>query len=259
MSALLSPLEGRDPMLSLVPVSILLAIAMLLAFRRVSNPQAIARMKARLMAHLYEMRLFTDEPVLIWKAQAGLLIANIRYIGLMLAPALVISIPMVFVLSQLDCFYGYRPLDLHRKAILTVQLKSPSDGSAPNLRTPDGIVVETQGVRLDGGRQISWRIRPDRAVNGTLSIVFPDQTVEKSVAAGSGPRYISDRRVSSLSDLVWHPAESRLPQGRVDWVEIRYPQAKIQALGLQLHWLVWLFLFSMIAALLLKRRFGVVF
>jgi hypothetical protein len=32
------------------------------------------------------MRLFTDEPSLVWKAQAGLLAANARYIGLMLLP-----------------------------------------------------------------------------------------------------------------------------------------------------------------------------
>jgi hypothetical protein len=259
VATLLSPFAGRHPMLSLVPVSILLAIAMLLVFRRISNPPAIASMKARLMAHLYEMRLFTDEPILIWKAQKGLVIANVRYIGLMLAPVLVMSVPMILVISRLDCFYGHTPLDLHREATLTVQLKTPADGPAPLVRPPHGIAVETQGVRLDGGRQISWRIRADRPVNGTLGIVFPDETVEKSVDAGAGPRYVSDRRVSSLASLLWHPAESLLPPGRVDWVEIRYPEATVQVLGLQFHWLVWLFLFSMITALLLKRRFGVVF
>ena len=259
VAAVLSPLAGHDPLLSLVPVSILLAIGMLLIFRRVSNPQAIAGMKARLMAHLYEMRLFTDEPALIWKAQKGLLFANVRYIGLMLAPILVISLPMIFVLSQLECFYGHAPLGPQRQAIVTVQLKTPISGPVPILRAPDGIAVETPGVRVEGGRQVSWRIRANRAVAGTLRIVFPDQTVEKSIDAGSGPRYVSDRRVSSPADLIWHPAERLLPAGLVDWVEIRYPEARIQALGIELHWLVWLFVFSMIAALLLKRRFGVVF
>jgi hypothetical protein len=259
VTAILSPLAGHDPLLSLLPLSILLAIGMLLIFRRVSNPQAIAKMKGRLMAHLYEMRLFTDEPALIWKAQTGLLTANVRYIGLMLAPVLVLSIPMILVLSQLECFYGHAPLAPQREAIVTVQLKNPAPGPAPVLQAPQGIAVETEGVRVNRGRQVSWRIRAERPVTGRLRIVFPDQTVEKSVDAGAGPRYVSDRRVSSLADLIWHPAESLLPPGRVDWVEIRYPEATIQALGMELHWLVWVFLFSMIAALLLKRRFGVVF
>ena len=259
VATVLSPFQGQNPMVSLVPVSILLAIGMLWVFRRASNPEAIARTKARLMAHLYEMRLFTDEPALIWEAQKGLLTANIRYIGLMLAPVLVMSVPMIVAIAQLECFYGREPLTPGREAIVTVQLKGPALGTAPVLRPPAGIAVETEGVRLDGGRQISWRIRAGRPVNGKLQVVFPDRTVEKSVDAGAGPRYVSDRRVGSMTGLLWHPAESLLPSGPVDWIEIRYPEATIQALGLRLHWLVWLVGLSMIAVLMMKRRFGVTF
>src|SRR6185295_4349483 len=116
--------------------------------------------KARLMAHLYEMRLFADEPVLIWKAQWGLLKGNVRYLGMMLLPMVVMTFPMVLLLAQLDCFYGYMPLQPGHEAILTVKLKDA--GLSPSLRAPDGIAVETDGVRLDEGRQISWRIRAAR-------------------------------------------------------------------------------------------------
>ena len=246
-------------MLSLAPISVLVGIGMLLVLRRVSNPAAIARAKARIMAHLYEMRLFPDEPALIWKAQAGLLKANARYIGLMLLPAIVMTVPMLALFSVLDCYYGQAPLEPGRAAILTVQLKSASTGAAPVVRPPEGIAVETAGVRLDGGRQISWRIRAARPGAGKLQIVFPDETVEKSVEAGSGPRYLSSRRVSSMRDFVWHPAESLLDSSRVDWIELQYPKATVAGIGMELSWLAWLLLFSMITALALKRRFGVTF
>src|ERR1044072_7240318 len=109
-------------MLSLAPVSVLVGIGMLLVLRRVSNPAAIAKAKARIMAHLYEMRLFPDEPALIWKAQGGLLKANARYIGLMLLPAIIMSVPMLALFSVMDCYYGHAPLEPGRAAILTVQL-----------------------------------------------------------------------------------------------------------------------------------------
>ena len=254
-----SQIVSLSPMISLVPLSVLAGIGMLWVFRRTSNPVAIVKAKARIMAHLYEMRLFPDEPAIIWRAQLGLLKANARYITMMLLPALVMSIPMVFLFAELECFYGYRPLEPGREAILTVQLKTALDGAAPSVRPPAGIAVETEGVRVDGGRQISWRIRPIRPASGKLQIVFPEETVEKSVEAGAGTRYLSERRVSSVQDMVWHPAESLLRSSQVDWIELGYPEATVSGLGLQLPWLAWMVVFSMITALALKRRFRVTF
>jgi hypothetical protein len=216
--------------------------------------------KARLGAHLYEMRLFADEPVLVWKAQWDLLKANARYIGLMLMPALILTVPMILLFGQLDAFYGYTPLEPGQAAIVTMQLAAPSSGPAPELQPPEGIVVETPPVRAEGGRQISWRIRAVRPAAGQMRFAFPAGTVEKSIAAGNGPQYLSDRRVRSAMDLVWHPAESRLPSGGpVEWIELRYPKATVQAMGLDLHWVVWLLVFSMASALLFKGRFRVSF
>jgi hypothetical protein len=246
-------------LVSLVPVSVLIGIGMLVVFRRVSNPAAIARAKSRMAAHVYEMRLFPDEPVLIWSAQWGLLRANIRYIGLMLAPALVMSIPLLAVLSALEGYYGVAPLPVGQASIVTVQLKTPWRGPAPELRAPEGIAVETPGVRLAGGRQISWRIRASRPASGSLEFRLPGETVEKSIDAAAGPRYLSSRRVSSWMDLLLHPAEAPISSTRVDWIQVRYPGNTIDAMGLQVSWLVWLLVISMITAIVLKRRFRVTF
>jgi hypothetical protein len=35
----------------------------------------------------------------------------------------------------------------------------------------------------------------------------------------------------------------------VDWIEIRYPSALVSGFGLEMHWLVWLTLISMISML----------
>ena len=258
IAGFLSPFSGHNAMMSLVPLSVLLGIAMLWVFRRTSNQAAIRKVKRELQAHLYEMRLFTDEPLLIWKAQWGLLKANVRYLAMMLVPALVLTIPMVLIFAQLECFYGYAPLEPGQQAIVTVQMKN-AGGPAPVLRAPDGIAVDTPAIRVDEGRQISWRIRALRPVTGDMKFVFPDETVEKSVQAGTGPQYVSERRVSSALDLIWHPAESRLPASPVDWIELRYPAATVYALGLDLHWLIWVLILSMASGLVLKRRFRVSF
>lgn len=249
----------RNPMLTLIPLSVLVGIGMLWIFARTSNQGAIRRVKSEVQAHIYEMRLFGDEPALIWKAQWDLLTSNARYLALMLVPAVVASIPMVLIFAQMECFYGYQPLGTGQAAIVTMQLREGVNGSSPFLHAPDGIAVESPGVRIDGGRQISWRIRALRPIKGALQFVFPDRTVEKTVRAGLAPQYVSERRVSSMLDLIWYPAEKRLPSGPVDWIEVRYPGARVHALGVDLHWLIWLLIISMISALCLKKRFRVSF
>jgi len=259
MGRILWPFAGHNAMLSLVPLSVLLGMGMLWVFRRTSNQKAIRKVKARIHAHLYEMRLFVDEPLLVWQAQWGLISANVRYVGMMLVPALVMAAPMILIIAQLECFYGHTPLELGQTAIVTVQMKSSGVGLTPALRAPEGIVVETPPVHLDGGRQISWRIRALLPITGDLQFVFPHETLEKSVCAGRGPQYLSDLRVSSAFDLLWYPGESRLPAGSVDWIELRYPPATVHALGLDLHWLIWLMVLSIMSAVLLKGLFRVSF
>lgn len=258
-SGILKPFSGHNPMLSLVPFCILVGVVVLMVFRLASNQKAIAKVKARLMAYLYEMRLFVDDPVLVWKAQWGLLVSNVKYVTLMCVPAMIMTAPMLLIIGQLECFYGYTPLEPGEAATVTIQMTKSGVGQTPELRAPEGITVETPPVHVDGGRQISWRVRAVRPTTGELQIVFPNGTIEKSIDAGKGPQYLSVRRVSSALDLLVYPGESRLADGPVDWIALDYPPATVHALGLDLHWLVWLLILSMASALLLKRPFRVSF
>ena len=93
-----------------------------------------------------------------------------------------------YAVHYLTAVYGRSPLEPGRDAIVTVQMKQADPGPAPELRAPSGIAVESPAIRIDGGRQISWRIRALHPLAGALQFVFPDQTVEKSVESGTGPR-----------------------------------------------------------------------
>ena len=66
------------------------------------------------------------------------------------------------------------------------------------------------------------------------------------------------RSVNSTLQTLWSPDENRIPSPRVEWIEIRYPEATLPILGVQWNWLVWFFAVSLVAALLLKKTFGVV-
>lgn len=243
--------------LSLAAIGVALGAAMLSVFGRVSNQAAIVRVKRRLQAHLYELRLFADEPALVWRAQAGLAASNLRYLGLMLVPALVLAVPLALLYPLLDAVYGLAPLPIGRPAMITVQMRGPMDPAAkpPTVEVPEGIVLETPALRMAADRQFCWRIRPVRAVRGMLRV----GTLEKSIAAEPGAWCVSPRRVRSWLALPWYPVEKKLPPGPVDWIAIDYPPASVHGLGLDLPWPAWLLLFSMASALALKRAFAVSF
>ncbi len=251
----LSPLAGWPPALSLALMAVLAALGMLWTLRRFSDQAAIRATKRRLRAHLYELRLFADEPALIWRAQWHLLRFNLRYLRLMLRPALVLALPMVLLLIHLDAFYGRSPLPVSKATVVTVKLRGSR--SAPVLEAPAGIAVETPAVRIENEREVSWRLRPLREVSGRLRFVFRDATFEKQIEAGERPRYLSVRRVNSLGELLWNPVEPRLSEGGVEWIEIRYPPAAVPFCGVEFHWLVWFLVVSLAAVWILKGRLGV--
>src|ERR1043165_5667378 len=78
----------------LAALSLALGAAMLLVFGKTSNQQAIRATKQLLWAHLLELRLYSNDPLMVWKAHTGLLSANGKYLALMLKPVVILTVPM---------------------------------------------------------------------------------------------------------------------------------------------------------------------
>jgi hypothetical protein len=259
MSAIFGLLAGFEAIWSLLLIGALLGLGALWTFGWFSNQQAIRGTKNRLKASLLEMRLFGDEPTLVFRALRDLLAGNVRLLALTLKPLLLLCLPLLLLISFLDPFYGRIQLPVGQPAILTVHLRQRLNPGTPppRLETPAAVAVETPAVRSMTDREISWRIRPEQAVDGTVRVIFPGEVLEKHIAAGNGRGFASDRRASSLSGWLMYPGEARLVSSSVDWISLRYPPANVSWLGLEFHWLVWLMIASLAATLVFKRRMGV--
>lgn len=250
---------GAGPFLSLAAVSILTGIALLWAFRKTSDQAALRRTKKKLQAYLLELRLYGDDLSLVWQAQKNLLLENMRYLRLMMRPALAVLLPVVILLIHLDAFYGMTPLQVGEPAVVTIQASRPigPETEPPRLEAPAEITVETPAVRALEPSQFSWRIRPLQEVDGRLRFAWEGREWEKTIAAGDRPRYLSVRRVRSWMDSFLYPGEDRLALDGIEWVEVRYPPSSISLAGVELHWLIWFFVISMASAFALKGRFKV--
>jgi hypothetical protein len=197
----------------------------MMAWSLFPNRAAVRAAGKRLQADLLEMRLYSSEPALMWAAQKALVRDNLRWLALMLRPALILALPLAWLCVQLNSIYGHSPLAVGAAAVVTVQLEhalEPVDAAA-NLQAPPEIAVESPPVRVFAERQISWRIRALRPVRGELRLVLRGRAIEKTIAAGEPHALLSLRRERSLWGFLLHPEESRLPAGDAAWVEVDYP------------------------------------
>jgi hypothetical protein len=244
----------------LAVLSAAVGVAMLWIFGKTSNQKRMKQVKRKVYASLLELRVFADEPVVTWRAQKSLFHANLHYMGLALKPALWMIVPMGFLILHLESFYARAPLPVGREAIVTMAMAPGWDarGAAPALNAPAGIEIAGPPVRVEAAREISWRIVPHSEVSGQLVFRVGAQEIAKQIETGTRPRFVPGKRVQSTLASVWEPSEPRIASDAVEWIEIAYPEAWVDALGVRLNWLVWFFVVSILAALMLKKRFGVV-
>lgn len=246
------------PGVGLTVLSAGVGVVLLWVFQKTSNQSKIRTTKRLVQASLLELRIFRDEPRTVWRAQKSLLTTNLRYIGLMLVPALWAALPFAILVAHLESFYGRSPMAEGSESILTIRMRTPLAAVAPTLTTPPGVVPETPMVRVVAEQEISWRIRARAEVSGDLRITMGGETITQRLEAGGPQRFVPGRRVSSMLDAVWHPDGPRITLPSVEWIEIRYPEARVRVFGFSVHWLVWFTLVSVVSGLLLKKRFKVI-
>jgi hypothetical protein len=256
------PFRPLHPWFGMVFISLLTGLLMLFIFRRTSDQAGIRKTKDRIKAHLLELRLFKDNIGVTWSAQGRILRANLRYIGYSIKPLLVMILPLILILVQLNFWFGYKALDVGEAAILKVRLAetvNPLEISAV-LEPPPSVLVETPALRLEQEREINWRIRAQSPGRESLTIKVGGQDFAKTVSVSGKPLdRVSPRRVRrSLIDELFYPSEKPFPSsGSVRSIEVVYPGNKLNLLGVRLHWLVAYFILSIVFGFALKRPFKV--
>jgi len=255
---LLLPFRDMPPLAGLVFVSGLTSVLMLVVFKRTSNQDKIAAVKAKITAGLFEIRLFNDDLRAIFRAQGEVLRHNLSYLGLSLVPLAWMIVPIVLVIAQLQFHYGYRGLSPGTQALVTVELREDPEGApAAALDLPDGLRVDSPAVWLPSLRQIVWRVTPERAGAFRLGVEVDGREYAKTVDVSDRVVRRSPSRLerSFLNQLLW-PAEAPLPpDSPLRSISVSYPETP-SAAGMP-TWLWTFFLLSIVFAFGLKGRFGV--
>ena len=257
------PFRSVDSIYGLCAISLFTAIIALPIFKYTSNQEEIKRVKARIMGHILELRLFKDDIRIILSAQKNILKFNMVYLRYTLKPLMFMMIPMVVIIIHTAVRYEYRPLHPGESAIVKVKLHNPNELSIKDreivLTVSEGLNIETPPLRIDEGAETCWRIRAEREGIFKLGLQARNMDVGKSVlVSGKVTRLSSKTLKSGIVNSFFYPGEPSLPEGTaLESVLVIYPHAKINFFGWNIHWLILFFIFTLGFGFILIRPFNV--
>ncbi len=259
----ITPFKTIDPIWSLALFALLIGIIMLIIFRYTSDQQKIREAKSRIRAYIFELSLFKDEIGIVLSAQKNIFVYNLRYIKYALKPMLFMMIPLALILIQLESWYGYRPLKPDESAIVSLKLRDNGLAlSDITLTAGEGITVETPPLRIPDQNEIDWRIRARENGDRVLTFNVPGEQIrQKVIVSEKGLVQVSplaSASVSGFTDTLLNPALRPLPgDSPVERIRIDYPAMSIEIYKWHVHWLVIVFVLSIVFGFALKGLFGV--
>ena len=255
---LFRPFLGLAPIWALLVISLVSGVLMLWIFGKVSDQKAIGVVRDKIRGHLLGLRIFGDEIGLLLMLLGRSLRATAVYMKYAVVPMLVMMLPMVLILIQMNLRFAVRPLQPGEKTVLTVKLRELPSASPVELQVPPGVVLETTAVRVDALQEVSWRIRADEPGDYKLLIRSAGIETEKQLRVGAGWGAVSPLRTANAMDLLLYPGEPPIdPQASIESIRLTYDSLPIRILGFHVNWLVGFFVASIAFGFAFRKRLGV--
>jgi uncharacterized membrane protein (DUF106 family) len=261
-NVIFAPFRGMNPWVAMLVISLGTGILMIFIYKLVSDQAGILRTKNLIKAHLLELRLYKDSMAASFRSYGAILWANVKYVGHALRPLLVMIIPVLLILIQLNSWFGYRSLREGEPFLLKVKLAEGRDPMQTNLQVQpsETYTVETPALRMQEEREIDWRLRPTRKGLHEIAFDLDGTKIIKTLAVEQRPlsRISPLRPGGKFMDVAFNPSEPGLAKGSpITSIEVAYPEARLDFLGIHFHWLVAFFILSIIFGFGLKGLFRV--
>ena len=253
-SLLLRPFENGQAFAGIIFISVLTGAVMMFLFKVTSNQAAMKVVKTKISAYFLEMRLYKDDVAAVMASQRRILSANMGYMKLALIPAVVMIVPVLLIMAQLNLRYAYVGLEPGQTASVKVRLEPGRDviREGMTLTAGDGVEKASPAVRIQSLEEIDWKIRVEAP--GVHDMELSSSAGRMSVPVFGGKKLIpiyATFKKASLWEGLLSPGAPTVPASlAVRSVEVKYPS---RSFGFGLFELSWLWTF-----LIVSMAFGVV-
>lgn len=261
VDVLVLPFGRTHHTLQLVWVSLLTGVGMAYVFKLTSSQKTIKRIKDRIKARVLEMRLYQDDPALIFRGLGGALKGNLVYLGAVFVPFLIIIAPVAIVFMQLDQRYSRANLTPGSTVLISAELKEGFDPfqTPVELNVKAGVTIAGKPVRDAATRGTDWQVRVDSTGTHELTLYAKGTSYVFPLVAETSYRMIgNERSASGVIEPLLHPGLPPFPvDSPLQRVRVEYPGARHWLLGFDVHWIVIFLVYSLISAAVLKFLIGI--
>ena len=230
-------------------------------FHLSSNQAALRRSRNRFIARLLELLLFQHDIRVNLSACGRIFWANLGYLGAMLRPMLVATVPLVLIFIQLAFWFEWRPLRSGETAVLEVELSKSHPVSQTGIKVtmPTIAKLDSPVVRALATNEWACRLKATLPGASQIAVAAGDTVEAKQLCFGENLTRVSPLRTpSSTWNQLLYPSEPSLAStSPITRIEITYPERELLFLGSEVHWTIAAVTLMMIFGLLVGRVFGV--
>jgi hypothetical protein len=247
------------PALVVVGISLVIGLVMVLVFRYTSDQKAIHIAKDRLKAHLLALRLFQDQIPIVLRSYGRIVVATGRYLRLAFKPLLLVIVPLIFLIVQLDRYLGSMPVETGHPFLVKVRLDNSKALNEASLQLPDGLATTAPAVHVPSENEVAWRVVAERPGQYIVNIQASGETFSKRTVIGAGLQRLSPVRLrGKLWERIFVSSEAALPENSpIESIDVQYPARNIAFAAFEWNWIWLFFVLSLAAGFLFKSILGI--
>ena len=254
------PFQAAAPIWAMTVISLVTGVTMVWIFGKVSDQTTIKGLRENIRGNLIGVRLFQADIGVVLRLQRRIFGDTFHYMRLALVPMVILLVPTVLIITQLQLRFVARPLKPGEQALVKAYVRDATLlNSTVVLNVPDGVQVETRGIRIPSTREVAWRIRADSRGEHPIAVRIGDHTVETRVVAGHRWGAVPQRRTGrGIWDTLLYPGEPPIPGTHaIEAVEIVYPALDLDMFGWSVNWLAAFLVLSLTFGFAFKDLLGV--
>lgn len=249
-----------DPLSSwgLLLVSVVSGVVFLLIYGAISFQQALKRTKRKIYAAVLEAVLFRHDLRTSLSAQGRLFQYGTVYFALAIPPIIVLLIPCLVILAQLELRYGARPLRVGESSVVVLQVSRPELVDKAQLIADPNLAV-TPPVRVREKKEIVWRVDALGPGLHQVKVALADGSaaIAEEIPVATHPGRIETGIYNEWWMRMLYPSREKLPAGVIERLSLSYDAPELNFFGWRTHWLVIFALVSIVTGLLASRVFKI--
>ena len=257
---ILIPVSNFSDEVKILYISILSGIIFLLIYGKVSNQKGIKETKRKIMAKVIEVALFRHSIKVCLNAQRALFKQGFKYLSFALIPLLILMVPCILIMAQINFHFQNRGLLEKEDAIIELSLDDPNDLTEYELKASSGTL--SPALRVDDELKIIWKYKNNNGTNlkdnVNLELTLDDLSLNIPLSIdGKKPSLLTYSR--DFFEGLLFPSKFKVSKDfkEIKSISIKYPNAKQTYLGVTINWL-WVFLIvSILSGLIASKVFKI--